>query len=66
MVAATATTERRPARPFVRGGVVGLIVGVVIGILLTSVASRTIAAALRSLRRRATPASEPPFEFLAQ
>jgi hypothetical protein len=66
MSAATATTQRRPTRPFVFGGVVGLIVGVVIGSLVTSLASRTIAAALRSLRRRSTPDAEPPFEFLAQ
>jgi hypothetical protein len=43
-----------------------LIVGVVIGSLVAALASRTIAAALRSLRRRNAPEAEPPFEFLAQ
>ena len=66
MAAANATTSRQPMRPFMLGGMVGLIVGAVVGSLVTTLAARTIAAALRSLRRRSTPDAEPPFEFLAQ
>jgi tetrahydromethanopterin S-methyltransferase subunit C len=62
---APATASRRSARPFLLGGVVGLAVGIVIGSLVATLASRTIAAAIRSLRRPA-PDTEPPFEYLAQ
>ncbi len=65
-MATAATTPRQPMRPFVVGGMVGLVVGIVIGSLVATLAPRTIAAALRSLRRRAVPDAEPPFEFLAQ
>jgi hypothetical protein len=47
---------------FLAGGGAGLMLGLVVGLLC----ARSVAAAVRSLRRRMAPDGEPHFEFLAQ
>jgi hypothetical protein len=50
---------------FAAGGAVGLLIGLVIGSIVGSIFSRSIIAALRSLRRRGGE-DEPRFEYLTQ
>jgi hypothetical protein len=51
---------------FLAGGGAGLLLGLVVGSIVGSLFARSIAAAVRSLRRRMAPDGEPHFEFLAQ
>lgn len=52
--------------PFLAGGGIGLLLGLAIGSVVGSLFARSIAAAVRSLRRRIAADEEPHFEFLAQ
>jgi hypothetical protein len=59
--------ERPDARAiFLAGGGAGLLLGLIVGSIIGSLFARPIAAAVRSLRRRAATDGEPHFEFLAQ